>query len=46
VASGDQEVIMTSGPLAGERLRAVQHLDTFWFAWATFQPETRLVATR
>ncbi|GAB3038293.1 hypothetical protein GCM10011376_35620 [Nocardioides flavus (ex Wang et al. 2016)] len=34
----------TSGPLAGERLTAVEHLDTFWFAWAAFQPETRLVA--
>ena len=33
-----------SGPLAGERLTAVEHLDTFWFAWAAFQPETRLVA--
>ena len=31
---------------AGERLTAVEHLDTFWFAWAAFQPETRLVATR
>jgi hypothetical protein len=34
----------TSGPLAGEQLTAVEHLDTFWFAWAAFQPETRLVA--
>lgn len=33
-----------SGPLAGEQLTAVEHLDTFWFAWAAFQPETRLVA--
>lgn len=33
-----------SGPLAGHRLRPVEHLDTFWFAWAAFQPETRLVA--
>ena len=34
-----------SGPLAGERLRAVEHLDTFWFAWVVFQPDTRLFAT-
>ena len=33
-----------SGPLAGEQLTAVEHLDTFWFAWVAFQPETRLVA--
>jgi len=33
----------TSGPLAGKRLRPVTHLDTFWFAWVAFQPETRLI---
>ena len=33
-----------SGPLAGQRLTPVEHLDTFWFVWAAFQPETRLVA--
>ncbi|MGD9961885.1 DUF3179 domain-containing (seleno)protein [Nocardioides sp.] len=33
-----------SGPLAGEQLAAVRHLDTFWFAWIAFQPDTRLVA--
>lgn len=33
-----------SGPLAGEQLAAVEHLDTFWFAWAAFQPDTRLVS--
>ncbi len=31
------------GPLQGERLRAVTHLDTFWFAWAAFQPDTRIL---
>jgi hypothetical protein len=31
------------GPLAGARLEPVGHLDTFWFAWAAFHPETRLV---
>lgn len=31
-----------SGPLAGERLTVVPHLDTFWFAWSTYQPETTL----
>lgn len=30
------------GPLAGARLPEQQHLDTFWFAWVAFQPETRL----
>ena len=32
-----------SGPLTGEQLRAVGHLDTLWFAWAAFHPDTRLV---
>jgi len=31
-----------SGPLEGSRLAAVPHLDTFWFAWSTYQPETTL----
>lgn len=33
----------TSGPLTGRRLTAVPHGNHFWFAWAAFQPETRLV---
>jgi len=32
-----------SGPLTGTQLEATGHLDTFWFAWAAFHPETRLV---
>ena len=28
------------GPLAGARLTAVPHVDTFWFAWSTFRPDT------
>ena len=32
-----------SGPLRGQQLDAVEHLDTFWFAWVAFQPDTRLV---
>ncbi len=31
------------GPLAGERLEPVAHIDTFWFAWAAFEPDTVLV---
>ncbi len=31
------------GPLAGEQLTAVSHLDTFWFAWATYRPETVVI---
>ncbi|MDJ0497948.1 MAG: DUF3179 domain-containing protein [Acidimicrobiia bacterium] len=31
------------GPLAGTRLEQVNHLDTFWFAWATYRPGTELV---
>lgn len=26
------------GPLAGKRLRAIPHVDAFWFAWAAFHP--------
>jgi hypothetical protein len=28
------------GPLAGQRLRAIVHVDAFWFAWAAFNPST------
>ena len=31
------------GPMQGERLRPVVHVDTFWFAWATFHLDTQLV---
>ncbi len=31
------------GPLTGSRLRPVTLVDTFWFAWALFQPATRIV---
>jgi hypothetical protein len=30
------------GELMGERLVQIAHLDTFWFAWSTYQPETTL----
>ncbi|MDK1017052.1 MAG: DUF3179 domain-containing protein [Actinomycetota bacterium] len=30
------------GALAGERLTQLPHLDTFWFAWSTYQPDTSL----
>lgn len=31
------------GPLLGEQLRRIDSLDTFWFAIAAFDPETRIV---
>jgi hypothetical protein len=31
-----------SGPLAGERLEPLPHLDTFWFAWWGHHPETKV----
>ncbi|HZA86131.1 MAG TPA: DUF3179 domain-containing protein [Acidimicrobiales bacterium] len=31
------------GPLAGRALEPVVHVDTFWFAWGAFQPDTRIV---
>lgn len=33
----------TRGPLAGTRLEAVPHVDTFWFAWSTFRPDTEII---
>jgi hypothetical protein len=33
----------TGGPLKGARLRPYRHLDTFWFAWVTFHPDTELL---
>ncbi len=32
-----------SGPLQGSSLDRVEHLDTFWFSWSTYQPETVLI---
>jgi hypothetical protein len=29
-----------AGPLAGTRLEPIEHVDTFWFAWAAFAPDT------
>lgn len=31
------------GPLKGQRLEPITHLDTFWFAWSTYQPDTTLI---
>jgi hypothetical protein len=33
----------TAGPLAGQSLEPVEHVDTFWFAWAAFRPDTTIV---
>jgi hypothetical protein len=30
------------GPLEGTVLQPVAHVDTFWFAWASFQPDTEI----
>jgi hypothetical protein len=35
--------VAVDGPLAGSRLERFEHLDTFWFAWSTYRPETRLI---
>jgi hypothetical protein len=32
-----------SGELAGTSLEQIHHLDTFWFSWSTYQPDTVLV---
>ena len=31
------------GPLAGTQLEPVSHVDTFWFAWSTFRPDTAIL---
>lgn len=31
-----------SGPLEGTQLERIQHVDTFWFAWSSFHPDTRV----
>jgi hypothetical protein len=31
------------GDLEGTRLEPVHHLDTFWFAWSTYQPGTEII---
>jgi hypothetical protein len=33
----------TSGAYAGRMLTPVEHVDTFWFAWAAFLPHTRIM---
>lgn len=35
--------LATDGPLQGSQLTGVHHLDTFWFAWSSYQPGTELV---
>jgi uncharacterized protein DUF3179 len=35
--------VAVAGPLAGHSLIPVEHVDTFWFAWAAFLPHTRIV---
>ncbi len=33
----------TAGELAGSRLQAREFVDTFWFAWGTFEPTSSIV---
>lgn len=32
-----------AGPLAGTQLTRIPHFDTFWFAWAAFYPDSKLI---
>jgi hypothetical protein len=34
-----------NGPLAGEKLEPVAHLDTFWFAWLSYNPATEFMGS-
>jgi hypothetical protein len=36
----DLSGLAVSGPLAGERLRPAVAIDSFWFDWAAFHPNT------
>lgn len=33
----------TSGPLEGQTMVSVPHVDTFWFAWATYRNDTTII---
>ena len=33
----------TDGPLAGAQLEAIPHVDTFWFAWSAFRPDSAVI---
>jgi hypothetical protein len=33
----------TAGPLIGQRLRPINHGNHFWFAWAVFKPDTKVI---
>ncbi len=35
--------VAVDGELAGSELERIPHLDTFWFAWATYRPGSGLV---
>lgn len=35
----------TAGPLKGAELEPYQHLDTFWFAWASFHVDTEVLGS-
>ncbi|NNF65191.1 MAG: DUF3179 domain-containing protein [Acidimicrobiia bacterium] len=37
------EGVAVSGPLEGTALERVPHVDSFWFAWSSYWPETKLV---
>ena len=34
----------TDGELAGAQLDQLPHVDTFWFAWSTFRPDSAIVS--
>lgn len=33
----------TAGPLEGEQLESIPHVDSFWFSWAAYRPDTQIV---
>jgi len=34
-----------SGPLVDRHLEPVEHVDTFWFAWSAFRPDTAVATS-
>lgn len=42
VGGGDE--IGATGVFYAARLERITHLDTFWFAWSSYRPETTLLS--
>jgi len=41
-SSWTNDGLASRGPLRGSRLAVLAHLDTYWYVWASFYPDTQL----